>query len=251
MADISSIFLFGGLAVLALGLIHLSNRQRHRSERVNCKILELKRRVGELEDLIHVVEPLTESLAVPKLINSEIMELISAVRKLDKNDSSMANHLGNALSHEEDLADPTRAPKLYRILKSDADIARAQYLISETARIIQVHRRLNKIDGTTRKMLLAELRWAHVMVSTLSMVAQGHKSITRGDETRARAYYKNAHHKLVISAVDDERRPRLVKELEEMIAGERQIVSPDLMPETDYNPHTGGSGLEIHSSASG
>lgn len=136
MADISSILLFSGLAVLALGLIHLSNRQHHRSERVNRKISELKRRVAELEELIRVVESLTESLAIPKLINSEIMELISALRKLDKDDSSAASYLQNALAREEDLSDPTRARKLYRILKSDADIARAQYLISETARIV-------------------------------------------------------------------------------------------------------------------
>lgn len=251
MADISSIFLFGGLAVLALGLIHLSNHQRHRSERVSRKILELKRRIDELEVLIRNVEPLTESLAIPKLINNEIMELISAVRKLDKDDTSVTNHLENALSREDDLADPTHARKLYRILKSDADIARAQYLINETARIVQAQRRLNKIDEASRRTLLAELRWAHVMVSTLSLIAQGHKSMTRGDETRARAYYKKAHRKLVTSAVDDERRPRLVRELEEMITGGRLTVSPDLMPETDYNPHPGGPGLATHSSASG
>lgn len=236
--------------MLALGLIHLSNRQRHRSERVSVKIKELKRRVAELEELIDVVEPLTESLAIPRLINNELMELISAVRKLDKNDSSLANHLQNSRSREEDLSDPTRARKLYRILKSDADIARAQYLINETARIIQTQRRLNKIDEANRKILLAELRWAHVMVSVLSLVAQGHKSVTRGDEVRARAYYKNAHHKLITSAVDDERRPRLAKELEEITTGARQIVSQDLMPETDYNPYSGGSKPE-RSSASG
>lgn len=250
MTDISSIVLFGGLVALALGLIHLSNHQRHRSERVSVKIIELKRRVVELEELIHVVEPLTESLAIPRLINNEIMELISAVRKLNKDDSSLADHLQKARSREEDLSDPTRARKLYRILKSDADIGRAQYLINETARIIQVQRRLNKIDEAKRKILLAELRWAHVMVSVLSLVAQGHKAVTRGDEVRARAYYKNAHHKLITSAVEDERRIRLAKELEEITAGARQIVSPDLMPETDYNPYIGGSTPE-RSSASG
>lgn len=251
MAELSSILLFSGLAGLALGLIHLSNRQRHQSERVNRKIAELKRRVTELEQLIHVVEPLTESLAIPKLLNNEIMELISAIRKLDKDETSVADHLQNAYSREDDLSDPTRARQLYRILKSDAAIARAQYALRETARIIQAQRRLNKIDEPNKKMLIAELRWAHIMVSVLSLVAQGHKSVTRGDDTRARAYYKNAHHKLITSAVDDERRPRLAKELEDIISGTRQIVSPELMPETDYNPHTGRSNPETLPSASG
>ncbi len=251
MADISSILLFSVLAVLALGLIRLSNGQHYKSQLISHKISQLKQRVEELEELLHAVEPLTESLAIPQLINSEIIELLNAVHKLDKDDPSVANHLNDAHARQEELSNATRARELYRIMKSDAHIARAQCLISETGRRIQTYHQLNKIDHATRKVLLAELRWAHVMVSTLSLVAQGHKSIARGDRNRAIAYYRTAHHKLITSAVDDERRPRLGKELEDIITGNRRIISPDLMPETDYNPTQGSSDVEPNTAVSG
>jgi hypothetical protein len=75
---------------------------------------------------------------------------------------------------------------------------------------------------------LAELRWAYLMVSVMSYIGQGDKSMAISDRFSGLAFYRKAQQLLIESMHQDPRRIQMIKELSEMVDGDRIGLSRNL-----------------------
>src|SRR5690606_4134095 len=75
---------------------------------------------------------------------------------------------------------------------------------------------------------LSELRWAYLMVSVMSYIAQGEKSQGISDRFSAQAFYRKAQQLLMESMHQDPRRLKMIKEISEIVDGDRVSLSQEL-----------------------
>lgn len=233
----NTIFLFLLVAGIALLVVSLINRQQMRARLINQKVSQMRRRVNELEELIVAIEPLVESLTIPRLINQELIDMIQHMITLKPDSQNyLASSLANAQHQAEDLADEAKPREIYRLQESDAAIARNQYYLNEAAVIIRRQQAKGKLEISEMETFIEELSWAHLMVNVISHVGQGHKALNRGDVLTAYHFYRKSQSLLMESGHPDNRRHRMIKELTDILSNRTKIISFDLMPETNYNP---------------
>jgi hypothetical protein len=224
------------LMITSLLVVSYVNRQHTRKRVVTHKIWELRRRINELEEVGAAIEPLVESPIIPKTINDEIIELITTAKTLDPSILYLESNLMTAQTLSTAYLEQTSPTILNRVQPSDAAIARAQQYLQEAGRIVRSQQNSGRITITEMDQFIAELGWAHLMVEVLSHITQGHKAISRSDVLSAYGYYRNAINKLMTSAVIDERKHKLIREVSEILQNKRRAISLDLMPESSFNP---------------
>lgn len=255
MSSFTGIVLFLSIIFGSLALVSFVNRIQTRNRLVRQKVSQMRRRLDELEDLSASIEPLLESVLVPKIINEEVIDLINSIDQLDPNASWLEVRRANAADIAEKLNMDQRTLPFNRIQSSDASIARAKYYLTEAARVVRRHHALNRLESAEMEGYVKELAWAHTMVDVISHVAQGHKAVNRDDPTVAYGYYRKAQNLLMSTNSSDERRHRFIKEIGEIFAGKRLSISPELMPESEFNPtkkpnfNQGGMDNEAESAA--
>lgn len=224
------------LMITSLLVVSYVNRQHTRKRVVTHKIWELRRRINELEEVGAAIEPLVESPIIPKAINDEIIDLIHTAKTLDPSIMYLESNLMTAQALSTAYLEQTSPTILNRVQPSDAAIARAQQYLQEAGRIMRAQQNAGRITITEMDQFISELGWAHLMVEVLSHISQGHKAISRSDVLSAYGYYRNAINKLMTSAVIDERKHKLIREVSEILQNKRKAISLDLMPESSFNP---------------
>lgn len=236
MNSTTGIFLFLVLIFGSLLIVSFANRIQTRTRFVRQKIRQMRRRLEELEEICAAVEPLLETVLIPKIINEEIIDLIDSIAHLDPS----ANFVHVKREHANSLADKLsaelRTQPFCRSLTSDAAIARHKYYLTEAARLVRRHNAIGRLDTTELESHLKELSWARLMVEVISHIAQGHKAVNRNDATVAYGFYRKAQNLLMSANNSDDRRHRFIREIGEIFAGKRLAISTDLMPESDSNP---------------
>lgn len=236
MAEPSTILFFFALALGALFLVSLINQQQTRARIVAHKVVQLKRKIVELEEMAGTLETLVESAGIPKTILEESLEIINMIEQLEKSSHFCAPHRLNAEQRIEEIMSVANHKEVYRAQSSDAAIARSQYLINEAAMIIRRRQAADKLDIVEMEAFIHELAWANMMVVAITHIVEGHKCVTKGDVLKAYAFYKKAQQVLLQSSVGDEKRHRMVKQLGEIMANKRKTLSIEVMPETQHNP---------------
>lgn len=223
--------------LLSLLVVSAINKRETRTRLINQKLAQMKRRALELQELSVALEPLVENNKIPQLINDEAIDVLKAMLKLSPNNNFFALNLENAQQRAADLQNANMRCPINRLMESDAAIARAQYMITEAARIVRKRHAAEFIPAAEMDNLLRELNWANFMVKITANVAQGHRAVNRGDSLRAFAFYRKA---LEIATegggYKDDRQGRLIFEIGEILNNKRMALSPNLMPETQYNP---------------
>jgi hypothetical protein len=74
------------------------------------------------------------------------------------------------------------------------------------------------------------------MVDVTSLVAQGHKAVSRSDRVTAYGYYKRAENLVMNAHTSDPCRLRLIRQLNDIIDGKRASLDESIMPEVEFNP---------------
>ncbi|VUD66259.1 hypothetical protein TDB9533_03543 [Thalassocella blandensis] len=239
MSNITIVFLLLGFILLSLFTVSMINRQQMRARLINQKLGQMKRRAMDLEELSVALETLVESPRIPLLINEEAIDVLKNMVRLAPSNHFFAMQLENARQRLDELADPAKRNTPYRLMESDAAIARSQFALTETAKVIRRRQSAGFLEVAEMEAYIRDLSWANFMVKVTSNVAQGHKAVNRGDVLRAFAFYRKALEIATEGGHKDERQNQIISELGELINGKRKALSPMLMPETHYNPKEG------------
>lgn len=238
MSTVTTIVLLLAVAIFALVVVSIANHLHTRQQLFRQKCQQLRRRVTELEEIALTVEPLVESLAIPKLLNDENLALTHTALQLEPDSQSLQAHLQRAEALAEDFSNPDRPRTINRLLESDSAIARARYYVNEAIHILRRQHAKGALEVDELDMFISELAWAHLMVQVISMVGQGHKAMKRGNLLSAMAFYRKAQQSLMDTVHSDRRRHPMIRELGEILDGTRRTLSPELMPEVQYNNFT-------------
>lgn len=236
MSEPSTIFFFAALALGALFFVGFINQRQTRARIIAQKVVQLKRRVVEIEEMAASIEPLVESAGLCKTLLDEALELITVIAELDKSGQFCDAHRTNAQQSIEQIMTSANHDTLYRAQLSDAAIARTQYLINEAALITRKRQAAEKLELAEMEAFVNELTWANIMVVVITHIVEGHKAVNKGDVFKAYAFYKKAQQVLLQANTLDKRRHKMVKQLGEIMANKRKTLSSDVMPETQHNP---------------
>ncbi len=161
-----------------------------------------------------------------KHINDMVIALQHQMLALeDKNREHLEAAIQKSEQYSEDLLNPKNRQNISYRRDSDAQIAKTQLYLNETMHLLTQLAAQGDINEVELDTYLGELRWAYLMVSVMSYIAQGDKSVAITDRL---AFYRRAQQLLMESMHQDPRRLQMIKELSEMIDGERNGLSYDL-----------------------
>lgn len=238
MNSVTGVIIFLALIIFSLVVVSFANRIQTRNRLVRQRVQRMRLRIEELEEICAGIEPLLESVFIPKLINEEILDLIRSVKQLDPSASFVDVKLEHATALAAKLDAEQRSQPFHRVMTSDAAIAKHKHYLAEAARVVRRHQAIGRLQSDEMEFYIKELSWAYLMVDVVSHVTQGHKAVNRDDPIVAYGYYRRAQNLLMGAQSADERRHRLIRELGEVLNGKRLALSTDLMPETEFNPKT-------------
>jgi len=236
MDALSLLILLLVLALISLIAVSAINQFQTRKKRVSRQLSQIKRRVEELDEIAIMLDRLLESASVSVELNNEAIELLDHMQQLDPDNQALPVAIENARRLANELNDTNRTRDLNRIQESDAALAKTLFLINEAGRILRKRQSKGKLEISKLEAYIHELSWSYLMVGVTTNVAQGHKCINRGNILRGFAFYKKAQELAIQTSSQDERRHRLIAELSDMMSNRRRYISPDLMPETEFNP---------------
>ncbi len=237
MNSLTGIIIFAALITIALVMVSFINRVQNHNRVVRIKVQQLRTRTTELEELGLAIAPLLESTFVCRLINEEVIDLIQSIIKLDPSTKDILHsNLAEAKDTLKTLSSGVNTNTLARLQPSDAAIARQQYYLSEAGKLVRRHESLGLLAETEMNAHIKELNWAHLMVGVISHIGQGHQAFSRTDKMVAQGHYRNALYLLQNANASEDRKHLLTREVSELIAEKRLAISPELMPETGFNP---------------
>lgn len=220
----------------SLGVVSFANRIQTRNRLIRQRVSQLRKKIGEMEELCVAIEPLVESNVAPKLINDEVISTIEKVLQLAPNATYLHVNLKNAKQLAEQYASGHRGQELNRLMPSDAAIAKSKFYINEAAKIIRHKNGIGQITAGEMESIILELSWANLMVDVISHIGHGHKAVHRSDHVVAYGYYRKAQNMLINSNMSDDRRHQFIRELGEILGNKRSTISDSLMPEKELDP---------------
>ncbi len=236
MSDLTIVLISLVVACLSLVIVSYINGVQTRRRLINGKFNELKRRASELVELGAYIEPLIESPKVLIILNEEVIAIIELMRQLIPDSPFIEIGTENAQFRADELTNTSYRVETYRLMESDAAIARAQAQLNDAAIIIRQRQAKGLLEVAEMDLLIGELSWAHLMVSVVTMIGQGHKAVNRGDVLRAHAFYKKALESATLPGYKDERQNQFITEIGELMSNKRRYLSAEIMPETTFNP---------------
>lgn len=231
------------LALMSLLIVSAVNQRQTRSRLIARRMIQMKRRVEELDEMALNLDRLVESPNLAERIIEEAIDMIHRMQKLDPKSQPLEVSLQNAEHLAEELHNPSRNREIYRLQESDAAIAKTLYQLNDAGRILRKRQARGSLELAQMEAYIQDLSWAHMMVGIVSNVAQGHKALNRGDILKAYAFYKKAQQVAIQTSHSDERRHKLIKEISDILANRRKFLSLEFMPENDFNPSENAESL--------
>lgn len=217
------------LMLITLSVVSVIDRiqQRHRERRLQQRRLRV-----QTEELIEVVACLEQTLpnrTITKHVNDRIISLQQQMLALeDKHPEHIEAAIRKSELYSEELLNPGNRQNISYQRESDAQIAKAQLHLNEAMHVITHLAAQGVINEAEFETYLVELRWAYLMVSVMSYIGQGDKSMAISDIFSAQAFYRKAQQLLMESMHPDPRRMKMIKELSDMVDGERKELSREL-----------------------
>jgi ABC-type multidrug transport system fused ATPase/permease subunit len=220
------------LALIALTVVSAINaaQEKERDRRLQQRKWRIK--ADMLTDIVNCLEQTIPNRRIAKYINDEVTLILLQILTLEKASSP---HIESSIRHAqlrtEDLSNSDINTLSSYQKDSDAHISQTQVHLTETVEIVRHLAAINKINDSELASFLTELSWAQLMVNAASFIGQGQKFIAMGDRLLAQGYFQRAQQVLMESVHPDPRRIRMIKELSEMLDGNRKSMSRDLLPE--------------------
>ena len=236
MDSFNFVIIFIVLACFALVSVSVINSQQTRKRLIAQRIVQLRRKVSEYEELASTIETYTGSTTIERVVLDEIVDSLHGMLQLEPDNLTIDLSIANTKARIQEIQAPGYTCQIHRTLESDAAIARAQYMISEAGRIIRKRQAANQLELSEMTSYIGDLAWAHLCVAMISLIAQGHRAVRRGDVLKGYSFYKRAQQAAMESTISDDRRHQIIKELTDIQSNRKKSISPALMPETHLNP---------------
>jgi hypothetical protein len=202
-------------------------QQRQRLRRLQQRSLRVQ--AEELTELVSCLEQTLPNRSITKHINDMILILQQQMLALeDKNPEHIEAAIRKTELYSEELLNPENRQSISYQRDSDAQIAKTQHHLNEAMHFIMQVAAQGTINEIELDAYLVELRWAYLMVSVMSYIGQGDKSMSISDRFSAQAFYRKAQQLLMESMHQDPRRIKMIKELSEMVDGGRVGLSREL-----------------------
>ena len=217
------------LMLITLFAVSVINRMQHRQRERRIQQRRLRIQAQELGEVITCLEHTIPNRMITKLVNDVIIELQQQILVLeDRNPEHIEAAIHKCELHSEEILNPKTPPQLSFQRDSDAQIAKTQLHINEAMHVLTQQAGRGVINEVELETYLSELRWTYLMISVMSFIGQGDKSAAISDRFSAQAFYRKAQQLLMESMHQDPRRLKMIKELSEMVEGDRVELSRDL-----------------------
>lgn len=233
----TSILLLTTIVMASLLLVHQVNRREERRKTLQASQRRLRWRVDGLEEVLLGLEEVLPDNAIARCINQEILHLLQEMDALEPGkNTQLTTRIAHVEERDAEMLAAKSQSQANRLRESDAQIARTKDCLDQAARVLRRQQHQGRLAAEALDAHLLELLWTKLMVEVVTHVAEGHKAFARGDLTSAQAYYKKAQGLLIGSEHPNPKRMATIRELGEVIQGKRRALSPELMPEDEYNP---------------
>ncbi len=224
------IILFILLMLGALIVVSILNEKQKKEQMRRLQQRRLRVQVEELNEVLTCIEHTVGDKNLARKINSLIIGLLEAMRRLETKPSPYINtSLQKVAAHTLELDNPQFQPIVRYERESDAQINKTQKQLLDTIDILSSLASRGGLSEQEFENYQSQLRWAHLMVAVMSYLAQGNKSMTIGDRVTAQAFYQRALHQLMESPHPDPKRLTLIREINEMLDGTRTRLSEHLL----------------------
>jgi hypothetical protein len=231
MTTLASLIILCILGLGSLLAVSLVNRRQTNAKRARQRVKMLKFRVDALEELAILLDRIVDSRLIVHYVYHEALQLLDTMQQLDPSATYLKASIAHARRRATEFADQYGQRTINRAMESDAKIARAKQALNEGGRILRQRQTRGQLNDTDLEIFLNDLAWNNLNVEIISMIGRGLVAMKREDTMGAFAFYKKAQSILLQSERRDEKRARLIKELNEMMGKNRLLPSPDLMPE--------------------
>lgn len=217
------------LMLVTLSGVSALNRMQQRQRQRRLQQRRLRIQVEELADIVACLEQTLPSRTITKHINDMIIVLQQQMLTLEeKNREYLEAAIVKSELYSEELLNAKNRQSINYQRDSDAQIAKTQLYLNEAMRLVMQLAAQGMINEVELDAYMGELRWAYLMVSVMSYIGQGDKSMAISDRFSAQAFYRKAQQLLMESMHQDPRRLKMIKELSEIVDGERVGLSRDL-----------------------
>jgi hypothetical protein len=226
-----SIVILSVLLVLTLIMVNLINKAQERRRARRLQQRRLRLHVSNLEEVLVCLEQTLPNQLISKHINDEILDSLQKILSLENdNTDQIETSLRNVEARGEELTGSREQRSTSFRKDSDVQIAQSRFYINEAGGVLRRRYSQGHIPEEELEIYLSELGWAHLMVSVISLISQGNKATARGDLFSSHAFYQRAQHQLLESSHPEPKRMRMIRELSELMAGARDLLSEDLVP---------------------
>lgn len=217
------------LMLVTLSGVSVLNRMQQRQRHRRLQQRRLRVQAEELADIVTCLEQTLPNRTITKHINDMIIVVQQQMLALEE---KSREHLEAAILkselYSEELLNPKNRQSINYQRDSDAQIAKTQLYLNEAMHLVMQLAAQGTINEVELEAYLGELRWAYLMVPVMSYIGQGDKSMSISDRFSAQAFYRKAQQLLMESMHQDPRRLKMIKELSEMVDGDRVGLSRDL-----------------------
>jgi hypothetical protein len=221
------------LMLVTLSGVSVINRIQQRQRQRRLQQRRLRVQVEELTEIVSCLEQTLPNRTITKHINDMIIDLQQQMLVLEeKNHEHIEAAILKSELYSEELLNPKNRQSINYQRESDAQIAKTQLYLNEAMHLVMQLAAQGTINEVELDAYLVELRWAYLMVSVMSYIGQGDKSMAISDRFSAQAFYRKAQQLLMESMHQDPRRIKMIKELSEMVDGDRVGLSRDLREAT-------------------
>lgn len=217
------------LMLITLSGVSVLNRMQQRQRQRRLQQRKLRVQAEELADIVACLEQTLPNRTITKHINDMIIALQQQMLALEeKNREHLETAIVKSELYSEELLNPKNRQSISYQRDSDAQIAKTQLYLNEAMHLVMQLAAQGTINEIELEAYLGDLRWAYLMVSVMSYIGQGDKSMAISDRFSAQAFYRKAQQLLMESMHQDPRRLKMIKELSEMVDGDRVGLSRDL-----------------------
>lgn len=217
------------LMLITLFALSVINRIQQRQRQRRFQQRRLRIQAEELNEVVTSLEQTLPNRTITKHINDMIIVLQQQMLTLeDKNTEHIEASIRKSEIYSEELLNPKNRQSISYQRESDAQIAKTQLHLNHAMHLVMELAAQGTINEVELDVYLVELRWAYLMVSVMSYIGQGDKSMSISDRFSAQAFYRKAQQLLLESMHQDPRRLKMIKELSEMVDGDRVGLSREL-----------------------
>lgn len=224
------VIVLGLFMLAALVLVSLLHEMQRKEQLRRIKQRRLRIQIEELGEVINAVEQTVGEKLLLKKLNDIIIGFLESMRSLDRKVSPyVESALEKASAYAEELANPEINFRVRYERESDAQINKTQQQLVAAITLLSNMASQGKLTDDEYEAYQHQLRWAHLMVPVTSFIAQANKCLMKHDRVTAQAFLQRALQYLIDSAHPNPKRTQLIREINEMLEGNRSRFSEELL----------------------